>query len=127
VWRALVETLAAGPPEGLTTLLASALGVRDRGSGVPFIPAIGARLPGFHVTRAEPPAELWLEGAHRFARYALRFHIDVGANGSRLRAETRAEFPGFAGKAYRALVIGSRGHLVVVRLLLARVRRRARE
>ena len=35
--------------------------------------------------------------------------------GTRLRAETRAEFPGARGRAYRALVIDSRFHVLAVR------------
>lgn len=86
----------------------------------------GATLPGFVVARAIPPMLYALLGAHRFARYALVFRIDrLGPDRSRLRAETRAEFPGLAGRAYRALVIGTRGHVLVVRRLLRTVRRRA--
>ena len=43
----------------------------------------------------------------------------------RLGAEIRAEFPGAAGTAYRALVIGTRGHVLVTRSFLRSVRRRA--
>ena len=71
-------------------------------------------------------AELALAGAHRFSRYALSFRIDsLGSRRSRLRAETRAEFPGLKGGAYRALVIGSRGHVLITRRLLGAVKRRA--
>jgi hypothetical protein len=80
----------------------------------------------FEVARSEPPRRLVLVGEHRFARYALGFTIDDrGAGASVLRAETRAEFPGVAGRLYRGLVIGSRAHVLVVRRLLARVARRA--
>jgi hypothetical protein len=87
---------------------------------------IGSTLPGFVVARAIPPVTLALEGEHRFSRYALIFRIDRLANGgSRLRAETRAEFPGTRGRLYRALVIGTRGHVLAVRRILRAVRRRA--
>jgi len=43
----------------------------------------------------------------------------------RVRAETRAEFPGLQGSVYRALVIGTRGHVLVTRRILAAVQRRA--
>jgi hypothetical protein len=68
-----------------------------------------------------------LLGAHRFARYALVFCIESIDDGDRslLRAETRAEFPGTKGRIYRALVIGTRGHVLVVRRLLSAVGRRA--
>jgi hypothetical protein len=45
----------------------------------------------------------------------------------RLSAETRAEFPGRSGSAYRALVIGTRGHVLAVNSILRAVRRRAEE
>ena len=36
-----------------------------------------------------------------------------------------ADFPGPHGRAYRLLVLGSRAHVLAVRRLLARVKRRA--
>jgi hypothetical protein len=81
---------------------------------------------GFHVARSEPPRELALVGRHRFSRYALIFRIDaLGPGRSRVRAETRAEFPGLKGAGYRALVIGTRGHVLATRRLLGAVERRA--
>lgn len=74
---------------------------------------------------ADPPAELVLAGRHRFSDYALIFRIQEGESGTTFRAETRARFPGLAGWLYRAMVIGSRGHVVVVRHILHRVRRRS--
>jgi hypothetical protein len=60
------------------------------------------------------------------SRYALVFHLEArGPSRSRLSAETRATFPGRPGRAYKLLVIGSRGHVVGVRRLLAATRRRA--
>ena len=86
----------------------------------------GSTVIGFHVVRAEQPAELALAGSHRFARYSLTFAIDeLDGRRSRLRAITRAEFPGPHGRLYRALVIGTRGHVLAVRSLLASVRKRA--
>lgn len=86
----------------------------------------GGTLPGFVVARAVPPALLALLGAHRFSRYALVFRIDRQP-GKRclVRAETRAEFPGASGRTYRALVIGTRAHVLVVRRLLRMIRRNA--
>lgn len=88
-------------------------------------------MPGFCVSRSGPN-EIALEGEHRFARYALVFRLDPlgggsssGGSGTRLRAETRAAFPGLRGRAYRTLVIGTRGHVLVVRRLLEAVRRSA--
>jgi hypothetical protein len=81
---------------------------------------------GFSVARAEPPARLLLAGRHRFSRYSLEFIVDEVDDGrSLLRAVTRAEFPGPAGRAYRGLVIGTRLHVVAVRSMLAGMRARA--
>jgi hypothetical protein len=77
------------------------------------------------VARSEAPVELALEGSHRFSRYALILRIDDLGGRSRLRAETRAEFPGPHGRVYRALVIGTRGHVLMVRRILGAVKRRA--
>jgi hypothetical protein len=69
---------------------------------------------------------LALMGEHRFSRYALIFCAAETASGPvRLSAETRAEFPGVKGRIYRTLVIRSRGHVVVTKSILRRVRRRA--
>jgi hypothetical protein len=43
----------------------------------------------------------------------------------RVTAHTSAAFPGLAGRAYRALVIGTGGHRIVVKQLLRAVARRA--
>ena len=81
----------------------------------------------FEVARSEPPRRLVLVGEHRFARYSLVFTIeDLGPGLTALRAQTWAAFPGVAGHLYRALVINSRAHVLAVRLLLARIARRAR-
>jgi hypothetical protein len=111
VWRVLEQVMTA--PAGATARRYGRLvGVRGE--------------LAFEVARSEPPRRLVLIGEHRFARYTLGFTIDDrGPSGSVLRAETRAEFPGAAGRLYRALVIGSRAHVLVVRRLLARVARRA--
>jgi hypothetical protein len=88
----------------------------------------GSTVVGFRVARAEPPAELVLKGEHRFSRYALTFRLDaLPGGGARVRAETRAAFPGLRGRAYRALVIDTRGHVLVVRRLLRAIRARATE
>lgn len=88
----------------------------------------GATIPGFCVMRVVEPAVLALQGQHRFARYGLVFRLEPTKDGNTLlRAETRAEFPGAKGRAYKALVIGSRGHVVVVNRLLRAVRRGAEQ
>lgn len=78
---------------------------------------------GFALDEARPPARFALKGRHWFAVYRWVFELDAldGAARTRLRAATWADFPGVHGKAYRALVIGTGGHRVVVRHTLKRV------
>jgi hypothetical protein len=81
---------------------------------------------GFQVAAAAAGSELALVGRHRFSCYALIFRLEqIGPGRSRLTAETRAAFPGLAGRVYRALVIGTHGHVVVVALLLSAIKRRS--
>jgi hypothetical protein len=88
--------------------------------------AVGSAVVGFHVVTADPPSELALQGRHRFSDYALIFRIDgLGPQRSRLRAESRGAFPGVLGRVYKAAVVGTRGHVVVVRRMLADVARRS--
>ena len=85
----------------------------------------GSAFPGFHVVTAIAPTELALAGSHRFSDYALSFRLEpLGAVRTRVIAETRAVFPGVKGRAYRALVIGTRMHVLVVRRVLRGVSRR---
>jgi hypothetical protein len=125
VWEALLRVIPGSFGGGPSSRTARALGCAEteaRGE----VGTIGSTLPGFVVARSVRPATLALEGNHRYSRYALIFCIDRLGNGrSRLRAETRAEFPGRKGRAYRTLVIGSRGHVLVVKRMLSSVRRRA--
>jgi hypothetical protein len=125
VWSALLAILEGSFASAVSTRIARALGcAQTERAGDLRHP--GGTVPGFVVARAIPPALLALLGAHRFSRYALVFGIDrLPAGRCRLRAETRAEFPGAAGRAYKVLVIGTRGHVLVVRRLLRAIRRRA--
>lgn len=87
---------------------------------------LGAERPGLAVCEVVRPATYALTGRHRFARYQLVFRIDQrSATRSRLTAETFADFPGTAGRLYRALVIDSRAHALVVRATLHLLRTRA--
>ena len=113
VWEALLHVLEHSFAGGSSIRTAKALGCGET-EKQGEVGTIGSTLPGFVVARSVRPATLALEGEHRFSRYALVFCIDRTGSGSRLRAETRAEFPGRKGRAYRALVIGSRGHVVAV-------------
>lgn len=87
--------------------------------------AAGSTIPGFHVAIADPGVRLVLAGHHAFSHYTFAFDLHDDGRRTVLSAETRAAFPGRGGRLYRLAVIGTRGHVVVVRGLLARVRQRA--
>lgn len=126
VWDVLA-VVAAGMGTGVVTArYAGLVGAEPRRRAGRF-PDPGASVPGFEVAQAVPEKLLRLAGRHRFARYELTFRLAEGENPGEtvLRAETRADFPGVAGTAYRTLVIGSGGHRVAVPRLLRVVRARA--
>lgn len=126
VWSALLALAPHAFSGTNSARLARLLGCSDTEASGPRPIAAGSSFPGFHVTEARADRELVLEGRHRFASYALIVRLDaVAGDRTRVRAETRAVFPGPAGRAYRALVIGTRGHVVVVRRLLSALRRGA--
>jgi Protein of unknown function (DUF2867) len=124
-WEAVLRTANASLASGRAEAGARLLGCAEAEASGPRPLAVGSTIPGFRVEVADPPRELALAGSHRFSRYALTFRIEPGEGTTRLRAETRAEFPGLHGRAYRALVIGSRLHVVATRRLLEAARRRA--
>jgi hypothetical protein len=125
-WEALLRTVDTMGAPRLAVRFAALLGCEDREAAGPRPLREGSATVGFHVAAAVPGAELALAGRHRFSDYALVFRLDrLGERETRLRAETRAEFPGLSGSAYRALVIGSRGHVVATRRILNAVKRRA--
>lgn len=122
VWNALGETIERYwrvPNLGVRMLRAEPA----TRSGNPLI--TGSTIPGFIVARAEPSKDLALQGRHRFSSYALIFRMATNDGRTTLSAETRAAFPGVSGCVYRGLVIGTRGHVLVVRGLLRSTRRRA--
>ncbi|WP_431234948.1 hypothetical protein ACQ856_10745 [Mycolicibacterium psychrotolerans] len=101
-WRAVLRTMCSNPDDPET---------------VPF---------GFILETVEQNERLALEGRHWFAIYRLIFLLeDDPAGGTRVAAQSWAAFPGFTGRIYRALVIGSGGHRVVVRDMLKRIARQA--
>jgi hypothetical protein len=123
-WDALLATLPRSFGGSISERGARALRCEHvRSNGDPA--TIGSTLPGFVVSRSVRPACLTLLGGHRFSRYALVFRIDDLHGRARLRAETRAEFPGGKGRAYRALVIGTHAHVVIVMRILRAVKRTA--
>ena len=80
---------------------------------------------GFEVAREVPNQQLGLAGRHRFSRYLLVFELgDLPGEETLLAAKTYAEFPGLHGGVYRALVIGTRFHVVAVRRMLSWIRKR---
>jgi len=125
-WDALLRVVGGSFASTRSERVARVLGCEDVAPAGPVPLSSGSVIPGFHVAVAERPHELALLGRHRFSDYALIFRLDdLGGTRTRLRAETRAEFPGLKGRLYRALVIGSRGHVVAVRRLLGATRQRA--
>lgn len=83
---------------------------------------------GFEVSESVPVERLTLVGRHRFSQYMLAFELtdltDGATDGAtQLRAQTYAAFPGLRGRVYRALVIGTRAHLVSTNHVLRSIRR----
>lgn len=77
---------------------------------------------GFALDEATPSQRFVLRGRHWFAIYRWVFELDdLGAHRTRVRSQTWADFPGPHGTIYRALVIGTGAHRVVVRLVLRRI------
>jgi hypothetical protein len=125
-WEALQRVLSSSFGSGATRRFARLLGCADTEASGPRPLATGSAVPGFHVECARPTDELALAGGHRFSDYALVFRLDA-EDGERtvLRAETRAAFPGLKGRGYRALVVGTRIHVLVTRRLLGATKRLA--
>ncbi|WP_327143139.1 hypothetical protein [Nocardia sp. NBC_01327] len=84
--------------------------------------------PGFTLDEADPPARLSAIGRHPFSRYRLTFTLDeIDPHTTRLTALTHAAFPGLHGGIYKALVIGTGLHRLVVREMLHRIAGAAEE
>jgi hypothetical protein len=125
-WEALLRAVDASVSAGGASRLARLLGCAETEAGGPRPLAAGSTVPGFRVEAATEPRELALAGRHRFSDYALVFRLDdLGAGRTRLRAETRAAFPGLKGEAYKTMVIRTRGHVLATRRMLDATRRRA--
>jgi hypothetical protein len=102
----------------------SSLGVRARN---PLTWILGTEpRAGFEIEREVPRQQLSMVGRHRFSRYRLVFDLSDLADGeTQLSALTYAEFPGLRGRVYRALVIGTRAHVVATKQILRSIRRTA--
>lgn len=96
-WAAVLRTLCRNPEDPTT---------------VPF---------GFALDVAEPYERFALKGRHWFSVYKLIFLLSDADGGTTVTAQTWAAFPGFKGAMYRALVIGSGGHRIVVQRMLKRI------
>lgn len=125
VWESLCRVAEGSFSSSATSRFARLLGCESTEASGPHPLAEGSTIPGFAVARAEPGSVLALAGRHRYSEYALVFHLAAEGEGTRLRAETRARFPGTSGRLYRAAVIGTRAHVLVTMRLLAAVKRRA--
>ena len=125
-WRAVLRVVRASFGGADHAWLSHALRLepaRATGTWAPE-PEPGAAVQGFEVGVARRAELLSLRGRHRFSRY--RLDVEVAPDGddrSLVRARTWAEFPGILGAAYRALVIGSGGHRLVVSRMMRRVAR----
>jgi hypothetical protein len=125
VWPALLRTVETMTAGRATPRYARAVGCADTEAGGPRPLEVGSTLPGFHISELSRERLLVLRGSHHFSDYALVFRLEpLGGVRTRLVAETRAEFPGVKGRAYRALVIGTRMHVLVVRRVQRGVARR---
>jgi hypothetical protein len=125
VWPALLRTVERMTAGGAAPRYAQAVGCADTDAGGPRPLEVGSTVPGFHVAALTPERLLVLRGSHHFSDYALSFRLEpLGGVRTRLVAETRADFPGLKGRAYRALVIGTRMHVLVTRRVLRGVARR---
>jgi hypothetical protein len=122
VWRALGASL---PRDGLVEKVSARLLATQpgRAHGDPL--HAGSAIPGFGIAEAVPGERLVLAGRHRFSDYRLTFSLASHDGGTEVTARTDARFPGLGGRAYRALVIGSGGHAVLVRRWLRGIGRLA--
>jgi hypothetical protein len=76
-----------------------------------------------HSTEVDsPPDRVW----EKLSRFAVTLsYFAIGASDPPRELVLRAEFPGPKGSVYRALVIGTRIHVLASRGILARVKARA--
>lgn len=125
VWESVCGIAEGSFSSGAASRFARLVGCESTEARGPRPLAEGSAIPGFVVVRAEPGTELALVGRHRYSEYALTFRLAESDGGTRLRAETRARFPGASGRLYRAAVIGTRAHVLLTMRLLTAAKRRA--
>ena len=126
VWPELWPVIGgAMGSSALRRRFAAIVGTRDRADGSPVDLKVGAAISGFRVTDLVEPRLLDLEGEHRFSRYKLTLRLRPSGAGTRLSAETRADFPGLKGQLYKTAVIRTRLHVLATRSILRTVKGRA--
>lgn len=125
VWPALLAAVDGAFDGSVAATYARLIRCTHPSSGGPRPLAEGSTIVGFRVAAAVPGRELDLVGGHLFSTYRLRFVLDPTPGGTRVRAESRARFPGVRGRLYRTAVVGTGAHVASVRRLLASVRRHA--
>ncbi len=119
-------TLEVTDAEAFAAVRAEVEHLLSRWAGHPVTRLLGTTpRAGFEIAGEDPPRWLLLAGRHRFSRYELEFRVEPAAGGAIVTAVTYADFPGTQGAVYRTVVIGSRGHVLGVRRMLAGIRRRA--
>ncbi len=110
VWEALRRYVDAALVRDRDSLLGRLLGTEPRS--------------GFAVAHEVSGSQVGLSGRHRFSRYCLVFELaDAGDETTEVIARTFADFPGFHGRVYRALVIGTRAHVLALRVMFRSIRR----
>jgi hypothetical protein len=124
-WDAVLRTLRSRFAAPASRAAARLLGCDPSSVSGWDRPEVGSTVPGFRVVTAEPPGLLVVAGRHRFSRYGIVFRLEPADGGTRVRAETRAAFPGPHGALYRLAVVGSGGHVLAVRRILRAVARTA--
>ena len=124
-WQAVLATLHDTFTSPRTAAVARALGCDPAATTRWDEPRAGSTVPGFRVVAAEEPRLLVVAGRHRFSRYGIVVRLEPADDGTRVRLESRAGFPGPLGALYRLAVVGTGGHVVGVRRLLSAVRRAA--
>ena len=106
-----IEEDAADPRAAMERLVRRLTGMRPPSA---FVALWGLEpRAGFRLAERAPDRVV-LTGRHRFSTYTLTFEATDG----RVAAITHAAFPGVAGRLYRAAVIGSGAHAVLVRRML---------
>lgn len=74
---------------------------------------------GFELVEEIENERVALAGRHRFARYRLVFVLDEApADATKLSVQSFAAFSGTRGRLYRALLMGSGGHVFAVRHMI---------